>query len=80
MGWALFNDGDKAAGLAKLYRAVELAPDNADIHTDLAVAFLTIGRLDRAVDHGQEALSIEPGHTLAQDLLRRIDLLREKFV
>ena len=79
LGWAVFNGKEKAAGLALLYRAVELAPDNPDIHTDMAHAFLAIGNLDKAVEHGREALDIEPDHLLAQDLLRKIDLLRERF-
>ena len=79
LGWAVFNGKEKAAGLALLYRAVELAPDSADVHTDMAHAFLAIGNLDKAVEHGREALGIEPDHPLAQDLLRKIDLMRKKF-
>ncbi|MBI4282477.1 MAG: tetratricopeptide repeat protein [Chloroflexi bacterium] len=79
LGWATFNGRDKPEGLAQLHRAAELAPDNADILTDLAAAFLTMGNLDKAREYGKEALGIDPGHTLAQDLLRNIDLLRKKF-
>ncbi|MFC1935518.1 tetratricopeptide repeat protein [Chloroflexota bacterium] len=79
LGWAIFNGRDKLEGLAQLYRAAELAPDNANILTDLAAAFLTMGNLDKAREYGKEALGVDPGHTLAQDLLRNIDLLRKKF-
>ena len=76
-GWAVFNGGDRIEGLAQLHRAAELAPDNANILTDLAAAFLTMGNLDKAEEYGNKVLNIHPDHTLARDLLKNVNHLRK---
>ena len=78
-GWAVFNGGDRAEGLAQLHRAAELAPDNANILTDLAAAFFTMGNLDKAEEYGNKVLRMDPDHTLAHDLLKNVNRVRKRF-
>ena len=77
LGWAVFNAGDSAEGLAQLHRAAELAPDRTNIRMDLAAAFLTMGNLDRAEECGRIVLTIDPDYTLAHDLLQNVNRLRK---
>ncbi len=73
LGWAIFNGGDKADGLAHLYKAEELSPTDANVLTDLATAMLVMGNIDKAREYGEDAVRSDPGHVLAHKLLKNID-------
>jgi len=73
LGWAIFNGGDKTDGIAHLYRAKELSPTNANVLTDLATAMLLLGNFDKAREYGEDAVQVDPEHSLAHKLLEKID-------
>ena len=73
LGWDIFNGGDKAVGLAHLYRAKELSPTDANLLTDLATAMLVMGNIDKAREYGEDAVRNDPEHSLAHKLLENID-------
>jgi tetratricopeptide (TPR) repeat protein len=81
LGWAIFEGGQKPDGLAHLYRALELSPRDVNILTDLGMAMLLLGNLDKAKEYGNEAVAINPGHDLARKLLEdvhHLDQIRKK--
>lgn len=53
-------------------RLVEVAPDSVWGHTNLGAAWWTLGDAERARAHLAEALRIDPGFTMARDLLARM--------
>lgn len=56
----------------QLSAAVRLDPRDADAHAHLAVAALTLGQPADARTHAEHALSLRPGHPLAQSVLAAI--------
>jgi TolB-like protein/Flp pilus assembly protein TadD len=60
-GWVLtFLDFNFAAAEAEYRRALELAPQNPNAISSLAVLISSLGRLDEAVALGQRAIALEP--------------------
>jgi len=72
LGWALYESGDAARGLVFLEKASRLAPDNANILTDLAVACLSSVKIDKAKEYAERAVRTDPANPVAQDVLKRI--------
>lgn len=62
--------GDRA--LPMLDRAVLLEPALVDAHANRASVLETLSRLDAARDAAQQALALQPGHTLATLTLARV--------
>jgi Flp pilus assembly protein TadD len=79
LGWALHSAGDKAKGLACLHRAVDLAPTNMNILTDLAAAYLSDFQFDKAREYAETAVQIDPSSDLARDVLANIDHFQRKL-
>jgi len=79
LGWAVYSSGDKVRGLAYLHKAIGLSPANENILTDLAFAYLSLGDIDKAREHGEEAAQINPASAIAQELIRKIDLLQKQY-
>lgn len=77
LGWALCSAGKKAKGLKHLGQAVSLAPDNVNILTDLAAAYLRDGHFDRARDYAERAVAADPKSRLARDVLNTTLNFRE---
>jgi len=73
LGWAIHSAGDKAKGLAYLHRAVDLAPINVNILTDLAVAYLSALQFHEAREYAERAMSIDPNSNLTREVLANID-------
>lgn len=69
LGWALWSAGKKAKGLKYLGQAISFAPNNVNILTDLAAAYLRGGDFDRAQEYAERAVKIDPKSTLAKDVL-----------
>src|SRR5438105_992483 len=53
-------DFNFAAAEAEFRRALELAPQNAAVTSNLAILMSELGRLDEAVAFGQQAIALEP--------------------
>jgi len=73
IGWALHRAGDKAKGLVYLHRAVDLAPTNVNILTDLAAAYLSDLQFHKAREYAETALRIDPNSNLTREVLANID-------
>ena len=71
LGWAVFESGDEEKGLELLMKANVLSPDNPNILTDLAVAFMP-ENIFRAESYAKEAVSIDPDHPVARKVLNDI--------
>ncbi|GAI17040.1 unnamed protein product, partial [marine sediment metagenome] len=72
LGWAIHRTGDKAKGLAYLHRAIDLAPTNVNILTDLAAAYLSDFQFYKAREYAEEAIQNEPGSNVAREVLDNI--------
>jgi len=72
LGWAIHRTGDKAKGLAYLHRAVELAPTNVNILTDLAAAYLSDLQFHKAREYAEKAIRIDPHSDVAREVLDNI--------
>lgn len=76
LGWALHRAGDEARGLAHLHRAADLEPINVNILNDLAVAYLSGLRFDKAREYAEKAMRIAPDNNVARGILDNIDRFR----
>jgi len=73
LGWALHSAGDKAKGLAYLHRAVDLAPTDVNILTDLATAYLSDLQFHKAREYAETAMRIDPNSNVTREVLSNID-------
>ena len=62
LGMLLFEGGQayKEEGYQHLRKAVALAPDYAEGHSDLGTALAKMGKMDEAVDQLQQAIALQP--------------------
>jgi tetratricopeptide (TPR) repeat protein len=60
MGTVHFNDGNYLDALKSLSRAVELAPEEAEFHNALALAYGARGLYDKAIEYFSKAISLDP--------------------
>lgn len=60
LGLARYAQGDPAAALAPLERAIALCPDSADAHDSLAVVLVDLERFDEAIGHALRARELDP--------------------
>lgn len=72
LGWVLYESGEAARGITMLKKAHRLAPDNASILTDLAVAHMSLGDLARARKYAETAVRVDPANPLAHRVLNKI--------
>lgn len=73
LGWTLHQSGERDKGLELLLRANELSPDNANILTDLAAAYLA-DDFRQARAYAEQAVSLDPGNDVAREVLTRIKI------
>ena len=73
LGWAIHCAGDKAKGLAYLHRAIDLAPTDVNILTDLAAAYLADLQFHKARNYAEKAIGIDPDSNGAREVLDNID-------
>jgi tetratricopeptide (TPR) repeat protein len=64
--------GRHAEGAAELERAVQLDPESASAHLNLAVAYAQLGRYTEARARAEEALRLRPDYPQAQRLLQEL--------
>jgi tetratricopeptide (TPR) repeat protein len=69
------NSKDRAAdAVAQYEQALRLKPGVAGFHLNLAVTLLRLpGRVDEAVVQLREVLRLDPGNTVARDILAKVD-------
>jgi tetratricopeptide (TPR) repeat protein len=85
---ALGADAEYAAGLAALKAkaypgalahfqdALKRFPDAANLHNELGYTFRNLGRLDKAFEHYERALAIDPRHRGAHEYIGEAYLLK----
>ena len=64
-GLELINRGDASAAAECFEQIVAIAPDYADAHVGLGIAYAVRGRVYPALDHLQEATGLEPDNFFA---------------
>ena len=74
LGSLLLEDGREDEALALLAHAVDLAPQDASAHVNLANGFVQTNRLDEGVAHFHEALRLDPGNVPARRHLLKLVL------
>jgi len=72
LGWVVHESGDAVRGLALMEKASRLAPANANIQTDLAVAYLSSVNMDKARECAEKAVRLDPVNPVAQDILKKV--------
>jgi Flp pilus assembly protein TadD len=60
LGFVLYQMGEREEAVASYEKAIELDPDCASAHVNLAVASLTEEKLEQAALHYREALRVKP--------------------
>jgi protein O-GlcNAc transferase len=78
-GLCAVQQGNAAAALPSLRRAVELHPASAVFHTSLGTALKNCGDHDGACEHFQTALAIQPASMEARFNLANLYLARQEY-
>jgi len=73
LGSVLLKTGRYEEAVVAHRRAVELAPQRAYLHTNLAVALVKSGRIDEGKSELRIALQLDPEYVVARENLRRLD-------
>ncbi len=61
------------------FQAIRLAPDSANILTDMAVAYMREGHLDTAQEYAERAVKADPKSALAKNVLNAARKFRESL-
>lgn len=69
LGASLLEQGKAAEAITELRKAVELDPDYAAAHLNLAFAYDSQGRIEEAIGHYQTVIELEPGNLFAHNNL-----------
>ncbi|HUX10577.1 MAG TPA: tetratricopeptide repeat protein [Terriglobia bacterium] len=64
-GLELMSHGEPAAAATRFEQIVEMLPDFADAHVGLGIAYAVTGKIYPALDHLEEATSLEPDNFFA---------------
>ncbi len=72
LGIAVYRQGRKEAGMARIARSLTLAGDRVDFHFNLAQIFFAEGRHDEAAGSYRRTLDLEPGHSGAHNGLGEV--------
>ena len=67
---ALHQTGKTADAAEEYKRAIQIEPNNADMHNFLGVALVQLGKIDKAIEHFKKALELSPQYEAAQINLR----------
>ncbi len=86
LGNSLMQQGNLREGLEKLLEANRLAPENANIHNGLGLAYRDLGVYEKSIAHFKRALALQAEFPEAQNnlgtvylLLREWDLAIDRF-
>ena len=69
LGIALQQQGLNTEALFPMQRAVELSPDDAESHSNLALVLQVLNRLEEAETHSRRAIKIKPDFSAAHNSL-----------
>ena len=64
-GLELMNHGEAAAAATRFEAVVQMLPEFADAHVGLGIAYAVTGKIYPALDHLEEATSLEPDNFFA---------------
>jgi len=68
-GELIVRGGDAAEGIKYCQRALEIDPEHANAHSNIAVALTAAGKVDEAIEHYRQALGLMPGNVKLQHAL-----------
>ena len=60
LGRIAFEQGDREKSVAYVLKSLELNPNQADLHTNVAVTLTELNELDQAIEHFNESLRLNP--------------------
>jgi pentatricopeptide repeat protein len=69
-GWAQYKKGDAKSAVATLETAQEKLPNLAAVQYHLGMSYVATGQSDKAAEHFQKALALEPDGTSLKDSIR----------
>jgi cellulose synthase operon protein C len=69
-GWAQYKKGDAKSAVATLETAQEKLPNLAAVQYHLGMSYAATGQSDKAAEHFQKALALEPDGTSLKDSIR----------
>lgn len=75
LGWALFNDGQRAQGIVTLERALNLDSDSALTLCDLGVAYLQVQNFQKAKALFARSLDLDPENPRAKECMEAVERL-----
>lgn len=76
VGWVYYKAGDLNRAVELLTRAIELAPDAAELHYHLGMTYADQGSLDKAKKHLEIATTSEQKYQGREHAQRKLDELR----
>ncbi len=80
LGWAVFNEGQaKAEGQTLLEQALQMAPTEVSILTDLAMVHAQEQRFDQALVYARRAVELAPNYPLAREVLTNLSHFKREF-
>ena len=68
-GLAALKGGDAAAALRRFQSALKRFPEAANLHNELGYSHRRLGKFDKAFEHYQRALKIDPRHRGAHEYI-----------
>ena len=78
-GTELLATGRVDEAVAKFQSALQLTPEDEDVHYDLAIAFARLGKTAEAIHHYEEALRLFPDYVEAHNNLGNLLLKQAKL-
>ena len=78
-GLAHAQQGDMPHAVAHWTHALDLQPNDANLHTNLANAYNALKDHDKAIQHYQQALLLEPNYAQAHNNLANIYMLQNHY-
>jgi len=78
-GLAHAQRGDMPYAIAHLTRALDLQPEDANLHNNLANAYKALKNHDKAIQHYQKALLLDPNYAQAHNNLASIYALQNNY-
>jgi len=78
-GEFLMNQGNYALAVLEFQDAIELDPNASTIHVSIADGYRRLGKLNRAEDHLEIALDLDPEEEEALEILGQIFLTQKRY-
>ncbi len=71
-GLDLFGEGKHEEAIAEYRKALEVDPDDGEIHMAISMSYQQMGNLDQALEAARKAVELEPREPLMYTNLSRI--------